>query len=188
MSTKRTLDDRREALEESFFKKENAELLEKLRDKRDKAERTETLRRAMALDNEGLAKQLVDLGLGAETWLAITLVPLVEVAWADREMAPAERKAVLEAAAEDGIAAGTEARDLLDTWLARRPVPALREAWKAYVAAALPVMGDAGREILREETLERARTVAKAAGGILGLGNKVSEAEENVLAELAEAF
>ena len=41
---------------------------------------------------------------------------------------------------------------------------------------------------LREEILGRARTVAEAAGGFLGLGNKISREEEVVLQQLAKPF
>ncbi len=188
MSTKLSLNDRREALEESFFKKENEALLRKLRDKKELHERAEALASAMAFDDEALAEQLVEVGFRAETWFAISLVPLVEVAWADREVASAERKAIVEAAVQDGIAAGSEARALLDSWLEKRPPAPLREAWRAYIAAVLPVLGDTSREILRQETLDRARSVASAAGGFLGLGNKISDVEEAVLEDLATAF
>jgi hypothetical protein len=44
------------------------------------------------------------------------------------------------------------------------------------------------RQRLRDEVMGRARAVAEAAGGFLGLGRKVSAAEEAVLRELAQAF
>ena len=41
---------------------------------------------------------------------------------------------------------------------------------------------------LKSDLLGRARTVAEAAGGILGLGSKVSKSEQAMLEELAHAF
>jgi hypothetical protein len=52
---------------------------------------------------------------------SIALVPLVGVAWA-------ECKAIVKAAVEDGIAAGSEALALLDSWRMARPNRRLREA------------------------------------------------------------
>jgi hypothetical protein len=46
----------------------------------------------------------------------------------------------------------------------------------------------AEQHALRDELIGRARHVAEAAGGFLGLGNKVSSAEEAVLEKLAGAF
>jgi hypothetical protein len=44
------------------------------------------------------------------------------------------------------------------------------------------------REALRPDVLGRAREVAEAAGGFLGLGSKVSDDERRVLGELERAL
>lgn len=188
MSTHKSLDDRRQALEESFFKKENEKLLAALRAKQEHVEQREALAGVMKLKDDTVLDHLVDAGIRAETWLAISLVPLVEVAWADHQMDADERKAILEAANEDGITEGTDARALLEDWLTVRPLPSVRAAWTEYIQAVVPLLGDAAREALREETLERSRSVAHATGGFLGFGDRVSEAEEQVLEELGRAF
>jgi hypothetical protein len=43
-------------------------------------------------------------------------------------------------------------------------------------------------ETLRREILERAGEVARASGGVLGFGERVSPAEQAVLTQLAQAF
>jgi hypothetical protein len=47
-----------------------------------------------------------------------------------------------------------------------------------------------GKEVekLRHELLDRAESVARAAGGFLGFGDAMSPAERSVLAELEKAF
>ena len=188
MSTKKSLDDRRQALEEAFFKKENQKLLADLRAKQEHAEQREALSKVMKLQDESVLDHLVDAGIRAETWLAISLVPLVEVAWADRKMEVSERNAILKAAKENGIEDGSEARALLDDWLTARPLPNVRQAWAEYVEAVVALLGDAARSALREETLAMSKAVAVAAGGFLGIGSKISKAEEKVLEDLARAF
>ena len=49
-------------------------------------------------------------------------------------------------------------------------------------------LDQSSRGALKNELLGRARTVAEAAGGFLGLGNKISAEEARVLDELAAAF
>ncbi len=49
-------------------------------------------------------------------------------------------------------------------------------------------LDDAGVQALRADLLGRARRVAEAAGGFLGLGRRVSAAEQAVLERLAAAF
>jgi hypothetical protein len=187
MATK-TMDDRRRALEDAFFLKEEEKLLTSLRAKEERQAQREALSAIMKLSDEQLLDQLIEAGIRAETWLAISLVPLVEVAWADREMAVEEREAILKAAAEHGIEEGSDARRLLDKWLARRPASRVREAWTSYIEAVTKVLGSAAVDALREETLEQSRAVAASAGGFLGLGPHISNAEEAVLEELERAF
>jgi hypothetical protein len=113
---------------------------------------------------------------------------MVLVAWADGALDPKEKAAVQEAAREAGIDREAEARALLESWLTAPPKAELAEAWRGYVRAVAAGLAPEGRAALRRETIGRARRVAEAAGGFLGLGNKVSEAEERVLARLDEAF
>ena len=49
-------------------------------------------------------------------------------------------------------------------------------------------MAPAARDSLGREILGRARRVADATGGFLGLSSRISAAEEAVLANLATAF
>ena len=185
---KKTLDDRRKALEDSFFQKQNEKLLAKLRAKDERENQRSALAEVMKLQDEGLLDHLIDTGIRAETWLAISLVPLVEVAWADGQIDEKEREAILNAAAERGIEADSDARQMLDAWLAMRPGPQLREAWAAYIETIKGILNDAARETLRNEILEQSRTVAEAAGGLLGIGPRISKAEKRVLEELSGAF
>ena len=61
-------------------------------------------------------------------------------------------------------------------------------AWKDYIAGLREHLDAVAYEALERDVLGRAREVAAAAGGFLGLGNKVSESEEKVLAELRTSF
>ena len=61
-------------------------------------------------------------------------------------------------------------------------------AWKEYVRALGATLDAESQARLRQGIMGRAEGVAKAAGGILGLGNKVSVAEQACLDDLATAF
>lgn len=176
------------SLEDAFFAKENARLLEQLRAKARQEERRKALRDVIQIQDEGLVDHLLELGLGPETILAVTLIPLAMVAWADGSMEPKEREAILRAAAEKGIVPDSIAGQVLDSWL-RNPLDGkLVEAWKRYVQTIWPSLTPHEREEVRQMGLERARTVAEAAGGFLGLGSRISAQERAVLAELAEVL
>ena len=86
---------------------------------------------ASGITDRAVLKLLADLEVSSSVVAALALVPLVEVAWADGELAPEERASVLKASAEQGIRPGTRAHGLLSTWLEHRPTKTLFEAWQA---------------------------------------------------------
>lgn len=181
------LADRKKALEEEFFARHERELMERVRHEAEAKERKEALAEASGIRDEEVIDRLAALGLDAGTVAALGLVPLVEVAWADRELHEKEREAVLRAAGDAGATDGTAAHTLLLSWLNKRPGPELLAAWKGYVGALVESLDVAERQALRDGILGRARSVAEAAGGFLGVG-KVSDAEEKKLQELEAAF
>lgn len=182
------LSDRQKALEEEFFRKENQRLIAELRLKRLTDEAKAEMRDVTGIYDEVVLDKLVELGIGTETLAAMTLVPLVEVAWADGKMEEKERAAILRGASEQGVADGSPSYALLQDWLDRRPPPRLLAAWREYVGALCDEMLPEQRRALKTDVLARARAVAEAAGGFLGLGNKVSREEEQVYRVLESAF
>jgi len=182
------LGDRRQALEEQFFKKESARLREQLQEKREKADAVAALADASGLKDELILSSLVEKSIDASTFAAFSLVPLIEVAWADGKMDSAEHDALVKAAEQGGIAAGTPAHDLLEAWLGAAPESSLLTAWENFTAGLCEGLDADGRAKLRESVLGRARNVADAAGGFLGLTSKISEDEQEMLDRLARAF
>ena len=183
MERKRILADAR-ALEEAFFTKENARLLEELRGKK----RREELREVVQIEDDEFLDRLIELGINPETVLALTLVPLTAVAWADGKLDDSEREAVIKAAEEKGISPGTPGHQLLETWLSQRPDQELLEAWKKYVRGIWETFNDEERRRMRKTTLDRALAVAESAGGFLGLTSKVSASEKAVIKQLEEVL
>lgn len=176
------------ALEEAFFAMENKRLLEEMRTKHRNEKRREGIRSALSGPDDAVVDHLLELGLEPETVLALAVVPLAVVAWADGEVQAHERTAILAAAAEQGVVPGEASHTVLTSWLENRPSDELYDAWKRYVASIWPRLTEAERADMRERVLGRARQVAEAAGGFLGLGRKISKAEEQVLDKLALAL
>lgn len=182
------LGERKKALENEFFAKENARLLEKLRAEKARSAARDALADASNIQDPALLDHLVEIGIGPETWVALSLVPLVEVAWADGTLDAKERKAILGAAADTGVRPGKASYDLLESWLESRPAPAMLEAWGEYVVSVASRLDASGKETLKAEIVGRARRVAEAAGGLLGFGKKVSPEEQAVLDRLEHPF
>jgi hypothetical protein len=112
----------------------------------------------------------------------------VEVAWADGAVDEKERKAFLVAVAEHGLAPGSPAHAALEEFLKTKPTDDTRKAWYAWSTELNHKLDAAERKKVREGLIQRARAVAEASGGILGLGNKISPNEQRVLDAIARAF
>ncbi len=181
--TKDALNDRRQALEDEFFHRVDDQLLANMRAKTATETHRKQLQETTGIVDVTLLDELLAAGASAETVAAISLVPLVLVAWADGEIAPDERTPILKAAEENGIASESPAARLLEHWLTHQPKRELAETWKHYIAAITKNMSSDSRTTLRNDILERAKAVANASGGILGFG-KVSHEEKKVIADL----
>jgi hypothetical protein len=182
------LRDRGKNLEDEFFRREDQRLLARLKELRSIEMSREALSKASGITKPEVLDRLLKLGIQAQTLAALSIVPLVEVAWADGALDPKERRAVLEHAGGAGISSGSPAYGLLEAWLEHRPSQQLLDAWRDLVRAIREQIGPEEAERLKAEIVERARVVARASGGVLGLGSKVSNAEAAMLASLERPF
>jgi len=182
------LRERGHSLEEEFFRREDKRLVENLRQAAQREGAREALARASGIKNPEVLERLIALDVRPETVTALSLVPLVEVAWADGSLDEAERRTILERADTAGIAPGSSERALLEAWLARRPDPKLLTAWAHLVQGLCEQMTREEVAALKEGLLDRARAVAGASGGFLGMGSKVSGAEADVISRLESTF
>jgi hypothetical protein len=182
------LDDRRRALEEAFFARRNEELRQRMIEKDSAAGRKNALSVASGITDDAVLETLVSLDIQGDTLTALSLVPLVMVAWADGSIDDKERAAVLFGATKAGLPERGAAYEMLGQWLARRPSPELFAAWRSYSGAIMAKLPADSKYRLKSEILARAHAVAEAAGGFLGLGQKVSAAEEQVLRDLNDAM
>lgn len=174
-------------LEEAFFKERDQQLLAKLRGELAAFEDKRKLAHVTGIVEEHVLTGLVLAGVRPESLAAVSLVPLVEVAWCDGMVAPEERDAVLNAAAREGIHEGSAAYALLGQWLQEHPDPKIIAAWKEYVHEAARLMPKEAVAALKKQMVDRATRVAAAAGGFLGLAT-ISKHEKAKIEELAKAF
>jgi len=182
------LDDRRRASEDDYFRKKDRELIEKMRQAA-AAERTATeLRSKTGLSDPELLKSLQDLGFTPDTIAVLPLVPIVQIAWAEGGVSPAERDLIVKFARERGIAADTPADALLNGWMARKPSDAVFARAAGLVRAMLDAGGaSGGAGWSADELIEYAENIAAASGGLFGLG-KVSSSERETLARITSAL
>ena len=76
----RTLDTDRCKLEDAFFSKQDAKLIEQLKVMEKMKESKEALRKVSNIQNDAVLEKLVSLDVRPETLVSLAIVPLIEVA------------------------------------------------------------------------------------------------------------
>ena len=175
---------RGKGLEEEYFHRKEKELIEKLRKRREAEAQVQELAEASGIPNEDILKTLQELGYTRDTVSLLHLVPLVSVAWADNKVSGPEREMILEAAQVHGIAEDSAAFAQLNDWLTKRPTDEFFDHTLHVIADLAGSEGATERLVDREKLLELSTRVAAAAGGILGLGSKISAEEQALLDRL----
>lgn len=185
--TKDAFKERERALEEEFFHRVDEKLLTNLKTKLATETERQRLAEATGFQDEELINELVAEGVSAEAVAAISLVPLVLVAWADGKMDAKERPSIVKAAKEQGIKDESPAAHLLEHWLDTKPNPQLASTWKHYIRITTEKLSVDVRKALCTDVVRRSRAVAKASGGPLGFGT-ISSDEKRVIAEIEQSF
>jgi hypothetical protein len=173
-------------LEEAFYLENDPRLQESLREMRSLAKTSGLVAEVSALSDPRILFHLARLEVQPSTAAALAILPMAAVAWADGQVEPAEREALVRAL-DQVFFFETIDRDVVDFWLRVPPSEGLLTAWEAYARELGSRVGAEGRMVLRQRILDQARQVAEAAGGFLGIGS-ICEAEQAVLARLGKAF
>lgn len=179
---------RGKALEEMFFHKADLILIEKKR----QLEKTERSLAAVAkvsgISSESILRKLLDMNVELEVLATLSIIPLIETAWADGKIEDAERAAVLEGAEGLGIKKSHLGYDLLEQWLGRKPPEGLLDSWIYYMRGLCPLLSGEERAALKSDVIRKARAIAEAAGSSGGKKSKISLREYDILARLESAF
>jgi hypothetical protein len=189
--TKDAFKDRERGFEEEFFRKSDAQLIDKMREKASLQEIAAALAQTLQVENPDLLRRVMDLGVRQGTGAALLLAPLVQVAWAEGKVTDKERETVLRLAATRGVAKGSPSEALLLEWLAKRPSDTLFQTAIEVIKAGLSRLTPAEREERVAGFVRACTEVSEASGGIakaLGVGSGVSSEEKSVLDSVADAL
>lgn len=182
-----TLDDRRRALEEDYFRKKDQELVEKLRRQADALSGRESMARSIGIDDDELLKELEERGFTASTVSLLQLMPLIEVAWAEGRVSDAERTMIVEVARAHGIAQGTHADAQLGEWLERQPSDEVFTSALRVMRAVFETLPSDQRKHRFDSLVTYCTALASASGGIFGFGS-ISAQEADVMRRVAAAL
>ncbi len=135
-----------------------------------------------------LIAELHKLGLDADSFRAVTLLPLVEVAWADQSVQPQERKAILLIAKGHDLLRG-RAADVVEDWLTHRPSDdtfALGRRVLATLAHRKTGLGADVPEHVIETVVDLCAVVAESVGGLFGVFFTTSADERRTIRKIAD--
>jgi hypothetical protein len=177
--------DRARGLEEEYFRKREQELIDKLRARAASESELQQLGEQAGVADAEILQDLRELGYTPETVMLLHLVPLIQMAWADKGVSARERTLITEAARARGVAAGSPADQQLSEWLTSRPSDQLFDRTLLAIRAFLAARPAAEREASRRELLSYSSAIAAASGGVLGMG-AVNAEERALLARLTE--
>jgi hypothetical protein len=169
------LKERGRGEEADHFRREDAKLIAKIRERARVDEIAKALAAKLRVDNAELLRRVGDLGLDRQTASAILLAPLVQLAWVDGRVTDAERKVVVELAESRGVTPGTPPHDTLLRWLKERPSDALFETATEVMRVGFAALPPTEREEHITSLVEACRRVAEASGSglarLLGWGD-----------------
>ncbi|MDA8743899.1 hypothetical protein N9N28_04615 [Rubripirellula amarantea] len=172
---------------EHFFAELEEKIVQKLHAEATSDDGRRELLRSTGIHDEKLLDEMAKLGITADGVIALRLIPLVLVAWAEGVADQRERTAVIAAATRLGIHEATTAWILLDRWLTKHPPGLCVDAWKRYTHETFAKMSSTAQNRLVELTQKQMIEVAKSSGGHLGIG-KISKKEEAIIHQVVTSM
>ncbi len=185
MSSKDAFGERRRGLEEEYFHKKEKELLEKLRLRIQAEAEREQMAEALGVQDTEILSDLQALGYTSDTVALLHMVPLIQVAWADGNVAERERDLILELAGARGLEEGSPAYQQLTDWLTQRPSEEFFQDTLRIVAKLFEALTPEQQAASKRDLVSYSADIASISGGILGLGRKVSREEREVIERIA---
>ena len=179
-----SLKERERALEEGYFRAQDAKLIEQLRQDAKLEEIVLALAEHLQVDNLELLRRVIALGVRLDTGSAFLLAPLIQVAWAEGKVTDREGATVLRLAAARGVEPCSPAHTQLLKWLQERPSDDLFDAAMEVIRGGLELLPPGDRKERLKYIVQACHEVAEASGGLakmLGLGSGVSGEEEALL-------
>jgi hypothetical protein len=187
----RIFGDREKAMEDAYFRDQNAKLLDKLRHKANLDEIAVALGEKLQVDNPHLLVKVRELGIKVDTAAAFFLAPLVQVAWAEGKVSKSEREVVLRLARQRGVDPDSPAYSQLEEWLRVRPSNDFFDTAVEVLKAAFAVLPPAERDERIKGVVHACHEVAEASAGLgrlLGLGDGVSRIEASMLDDITRTL
>ena len=186
MPDQHPLAERGRALEEEYFRKKDRELIEKIQQAAAAEQAREALSSTSGLKDPQLLRELGDLGFTPETVGLLPIVPIIQIAWAEGGVSPAERDLIVRLARTRGVEDGSPADRQLTEWMTTRPSDAVFASAGRLIRAMLDA-GSAAAGLSADDLVAYCEQIASASGGVFGFG-RVSGEERALLKRIADTL
>lgn len=185
MAEKDKFAQREHWLEEEYFGRKNQELIEKLRERREREADRQKMAEMMGVDDQDVLEALQDLGYTSETIPLLHIVPLVEVAWAEGGVADREREMIFKIAEARGVPPDSVAHEMLSHWLENRPSERFFDNSMRAIRVIFDLMPEEQRLAGRRDLIAYCSQIASAvSSGIFGPGG-ITDDERSLIARIA---
>jgi hypothetical protein len=173
------------AFEDDYFREQDRQLIEKMQHAAAAEDARQELERQTGVVDAELVDELQQLGVTPDTASLVPLIPLVQMAWAEGEITSAERELLVQSARVRGIGEGSVADRQLAAWMTRRPDDVLFAKAGRLVAATLTAGTPQAEPVSAEALVAQCEAIARASGGIFGIG-RISAEERALLSAIVE--
>lgn len=131
-----------------------------------------------------LLAALAELDMDIESLGMLTLIPMIQVAWASGRVEDNERYTLLQTLhGGRDVADDSVVHVLLEGWLKHEPTESMYRAWTRCVSEVEECLPAPLQQVFAEHIESLARQVAKSSGGFFGLG-RVCNNESDTLARI----
>ncbi|GAB5404563.1 MAG: hypothetical protein Aurels2KO_27940 [Aureliella sp.] len=141
----------------------------------------------LGIHDDQVIEGFMRLGFSARTAPAIEMVPVLFVAWANGSVSGDECVSAISGIHDAELAEFPETWSVIQDWLDVRPSQELWDLWTRYTWCRLDSLSSSRRAALNERLLSHGRRVARASGGLMGIGSICLD-EQVILDAIAKVF
>ncbi len=185
MSVKDEFPQSSRSKEDEHFRRRDSEWIKKMQKQSELEVERRQMGEAIGVIDPKILQDLQELGYTWDTVNLLYLAPLVYMAWIEGHITQREHKRILEAAQLRGIEEGSLAYSRLTEWLTERPPKEFFERTLSVIRDLLKVMSVEQGHALKEDRVSCCTYIAAASGGLLGLGQTISDTEHALLKHIA---
>jgi hypothetical protein len=172
--------------EEEYFHRLDCQLIDEMRKRAAAEEQRRRMAEASRIEDPRVLKALEKLGYTHTTIILLHVVPLIELAWSDGSVSPAEREGILAVAAARGLSEDTPAWRQLAFWLENCPSPAFFEGTWRGVIAQLDSLPAEERTASKNALIQSCADFASASCRRFGWSSRICKAKQTLLSEIGD--